>query len=113
MPNKLTDKEIVRALEYCVAHEDTCEECICCENRYPCVTNDPKYSLDLINRLQAENEKIKAKPRLSPNKRKNNVSQIKAEARKEFAERFKKEKSLNWLISTEDVDDLLKKMEGE
>ncbi|MBE6784167.1 MAG: hypothetical protein E7536_09180 [Ruminococcaceae bacterium] len=58
---KMTDNEIIKAFEYCVKHEDTCEGCPCVENKTECVTNHPKHALDLINRQKEEitkNEKI-------------------------------------------------------
>ena len=49
MDNKLTDSEIVNALEDFINHNGHCVDC-------PSIM---KYAFDLINRLQAENEKLK------------------------------------------------------
>ena len=58
MSNKLTDKEIVKALECCGSNAYLCGEC-----PYKRIDNcELKLSadaLDLINRLQAENERLK------------------------------------------------------
>ena len=63
MPDKLTDKDIVKALGCCL---QVCEDCNSC----PAVTSEhttvweckdalSKQVLDLINRLQEENERLK------------------------------------------------------
>lgn len=53
---KLTDAEIKRALE-CCAEGKGCSEC---GYSHKCDgTEHIKYALDLINRLQAENERLK------------------------------------------------------
>ena len=49
MDNKLTDSEIVNALEDFINHNGHCVDC-------PSIM---KYAFDLINRLQAENSKLK------------------------------------------------------
>lgn len=57
---KLTDKEIIKALECCLDRELLCEECPLHNNFYPCLCMNKlkKYSLDLIHRLQSENERL-------------------------------------------------------
>ena len=59
MPDKkLTDSEIVKALKCCVSEHEDCENCqaydFCKDNSHEMV----KATLDLINRLQAENERL-------------------------------------------------------
>lgn len=57
MPNKLTDKEIVKALE-CCPDAYKCDDCECrgyCSKDFEDIM---KYALDLINRLQGENERL-------------------------------------------------------
>ena len=57
MPDKkLTDSEIVKALECCV-NEKTCKNCA--YSGRSCLTPLKRDTLDLINRLQAENERLK------------------------------------------------------
>lgn len=57
---KLTDKEIVKALE-CCSEEDKCKECpYYNKGNFKCLNYKFfKDLLDLINRLQAENERLK------------------------------------------------------
>ncbi len=59
MPNKLTDSEIVKALKQCEMQQ-TCSYCPYFE-KLGCKKRLYKDALDLINRLQAENERLKAK----------------------------------------------------
>lgn len=65
MPDKkLTDSEIVKALECCVSDDnnhndlDECKGCPYIECR-DCTNDLRKETLNLINRLQAENERLK------------------------------------------------------
>ena len=68
MPDKLTDSDIVKALECCSSGDTNC--CNKCPLDKECGVSIPimeelmKYALDLINRLQAENEKNKDTIRL-------------------------------------------------
>jgi hypothetical protein len=97
MPDKkLTDSEIVKALECCVnwKKEGDCAKCPAYERPSFCIKEVRTRSLDLINRLQAENERLFADNQkylsviLWGNKKhkKDCIKQIKAEAYKEFAE---------------------------
>ena len=55
---KLTDNEIKKALECCIIQCSVCQQCPLLpikDNRGKCYTNLKKQTLDLINRLQAEN----------------------------------------------------------
>ena len=62
MPDKkLTDSEIIKALECCANNPN---DCVCYESKCPlfgqkCIDILSKNALDLINRLQAENERLK------------------------------------------------------
>ena len=60
MPDKLTDSEIVKGIEYCSKQEsdENCKKCPIYKqcNEDPCY--EEKLALDLINRLQAENERL-------------------------------------------------------
>lgn len=62
MPDKLTDAEIVKALECCIdVNGANCHECPydeCCSYPKSTMLED---ALDLFNRLQAENEVLKAR----------------------------------------------------
>ena len=58
--NKLTDNEIIKALEYCINYKDGhCENCPYRENEKGvyCVRYLAQNSLDLINRQKAEIER--------------------------------------------------------
>lgn len=95
MPDKLTDSEIVKALECCIGF-DSCEErqCPMVKECGKDIDSVYKYALDLINRLQAENERLKgAKVKLHKLIPKM-IKTAKAEAYKEFAERLLKDLTL-------------------
>ena len=110
---KLTDTEIKKALEYCSNPNNTCDKCILFnakDDSCQCASNLRLQALDLINRLEkkneaykyyyeeclkdlknanTENEKLKAKPIFVNSKiydKQMEQKNIKAEARKEFAE---------------------------
>ena len=55
---KYTDEEVIKALEFCVSNKYTCDGCPCVEGKFECVTNEPKFALDLINRQRAEIESL-------------------------------------------------------
>lgn len=61
MPDKkLTDAEIVKALECCTNTDGPrCGECEFFDGYDLCIDNLQKDTLDLINHLQAENSKLK------------------------------------------------------
>ena len=122
----MTDNEIVKALECCTTNVASCKDC-------PAFvkvdrSNCKKYfrgAIDLINRLQAENDTLKnviknsflekAGCNIDP------LAEIKTEAYKEFAERlllcYEDFDEINEVILLENlvkaIDDLLKEMEGE
>ena len=120
MSNKLTDKEIVKALE-CCPKNIICGECPLCGKK-DCMNKLYINALDLINRLQAENEDYKA---LYEGLKAEHIETIKAikhckaEAYKEFAERLKEKYPWkeDYLYSTKlmgkDIDNLLKELIGE
>lgn len=59
MSDKLTDNEIIKALECRI--DCNCKECPCYKNiegEMRCTEIDEEEIIDLINRLQAENEKL-------------------------------------------------------
>jgi hypothetical protein len=116
----LNDNEIKKALECCKYHRECCfcnyvEEC---GNK----RNLTISTLDLINRLEAENEDIKF---LYENLKEEHLEIIKAikhtkaEAYKEFAERVKEKAvphyfdNCNYAVEIEQIDNLLKELVGE
>lgn len=127
MPNKLTDAEVKKALE------DKIEFKNFDENEYAVIDIEKlKNALDLINRYEAEVERLKEDIKIlrvsveqAPLIRKDGKSplslltaEIKAEAYKEFAERFKKKLSQKyttslWKVYCEEIDNLLKEIIGE
>ncbi len=141
MPDKLTDKEIVKALEKEIQDSKRINSSYALLN-----LNLLKETVDLINRLQEENERLKnAIATLSANavgfaeeidrhvKDKNNafelaaniveaekivISEAKAEAYKEFAERLKKHcyfdhKDQRNVVAEIIIDHYLKELVGE
>ena len=90
----MTDNEIIKALE-CCTQQAGCNGCPLLNSiqmkyrgGYACAEEMRKCALDLINRLQAENERLNEKVDFVGDL-KNIRKQIKAEAYKEFAERLK------------------------
>ena len=57
---KLTDEEIVKALECCNREEVDCENCPYHKKNITCYVAWCEDTLDLIHRLQAENEELKS-----------------------------------------------------
>ena len=129
MPDKLTDNEIVKAMTCYINHQD-CDECKYCIDDYFC--NKAQIcidALDLINRLQAENERLESlSERLGVSvnwkadyiyELEDNLKTAKAEAYKEFAERLKEKAkphyfdNCNFAVPIDDIDNLLKEMVGE
>ena len=124
MPDKkLTDNEIKKALGVCCT-KIPCKECIYMGNKELCVAENTTAVLDLINRLQAENEELKREiedlesvQEISPEAKylvdtkadkvisllteiNKSQEQIKAEAYKECIEKVKeKSAKYNWVSS--------------
>ena len=129
MENKiLTDEQIKKALECCADRETDCREC-CFWKESDCVVAKSKSAIDLINRLQAENERLEnhiADIGKKGDERIAEVSKtIKAEAYKEFADRLKERTSNKFwdgnkmhelkvpFVGVDDLDNLLKELVGE
>ena len=130
MPNKLTDAEIKKALECCCRDDknycdlSSCNDCPLNSTSY-CSNVLRKYTLDLINRLQAEIERLKAKVNhynyCYENFVNNPISRIKSEARKEFAKELSQKSmriedicdSNDFGVSRDTIFKLLKEMESE
>lgn len=143
----MTDNEIVKALECCCDYDNNfnemrfCQVCPLYSNRGECNELLHEYTRDLINRQNAENERLKpfeAKiAEFNSHIRVENMlvfasslgewlefcDNLKSEARKEFAERVKekswdvpyetKEAHFVQVVDVEDIDNLLKEMESE
>jgi hypothetical protein len=117
MPDKkLTDNEIIKALECCKSViGGNCDACpyVCC-NMYE-ESDAIKDAISLINRQKAEIERLQ-KVNDSFTDIGKLYSEIKAEAIKEFAERLKN--SADYCtgtieFDTEDIDNLVKEMVGD
>ena len=124
--NKLTDKEIIKALECCMVDElkkYTCDEC----PYKPCGCSYAlcKDALDLINRQQAELERLTINMNafgLGMKREKERADTIRAEAIKEFAEKLKEDLGI-WSFdftyyadraeARGYIDNLVKEMVGE
>ena len=98
---KLTDNEVLSNLDRLIKKAEHDGILIPCVHR-----SVLKCSLDLINRLQAENERLLQK-----------LQQPQTEAIKEFAERLKEKAYLNdrriYVVLRDDIDDVKKEMVGE
>jgi len=97
----MTDKQVIKALECCVAKENceevSCEICPYCRV-YDCKEVMLKNAIDLINRQKAENDRLLQK-----------MQQLKSEAIKEFA-KYMIDKSQNSIIQVSDIPDYAKEM---
>ena len=112
--NKLTDEQIIKALECCASNKD-CVSCPYYEKTY-CVDAD---ALDLIKRQKAEIETLREKY----DRARYNLQAVlderadHSEAIKEFAERLKEKATVDgdstWWIANIDVDSVVKEMVGE
>ena len=97
MPNKLTDSEIVKALECCARPLPHCYCNECPASKYGGCAMKTENVIDLINRLQAENERLNALIAETNEQRGavihaiTHIDQVKTEAYKEFADRLKNE----------------------
>jgi hypothetical protein len=126
---KLTDNEIIKALKHCYEHKG-CSDCLGSLDSENCILtkNTEEYIYPIINRLQAENEKLsKEVDRLSQVVLYNDsvtemkVEEAKAEAYKEFADRLKEKKARynadNFFvidyIPFKEIDNTLKELVGE
>lgn len=124
---KLTDGEIVKALECCLdISPSTCKNCSLfnvTNSTMVCSKIATKFALDLIIRQQTEIERLNA---LVKTKNKliegldQSISYTYDRAIKEFAERLKEKSDsrfdyseLVFEISEEDIDNLVKEMVGE
>lgn len=111
----MTDNEIIKALDCC--NNGNCDEdCPFFFDRGNCYNLDD-YALDLINRLQAEIEKVKP----IHNSFERELECAKQEAIKEFVERLKEKKRFayahlgktHYTVYEEDIDELVQEMRKE
>lgn len=107
----MTDNEIVEAFKMHLLDNRDCELCPYGPAYYRCDIILLKDALDLINRLQAENERLSKIIRPL-------IAEIKAEAYTEFAEKLKEYATQGFwetdaYVGTEQIDNLLKEMVGE
>ena len=118
---KLTDNEIVKALECC--NKNDCRTCPYGKYNvtgWCCMPKARKDALDLINRLQAENERLKSHIQEGIDLAKQIPEMLtltKAEAYKEFAERLKEKgikvigcNAFDKVIPSNEIDNLLKEL---
>lgn len=136
---KLTDEEIIEALEFCV--KARCSKDCSYKNigNANCIKNIMKDSLDLINRQKAEIEKLKEENknyqellthekganialRVMYDKVSKNIKTAKSEAYKEFAKKLKARTAVTAhgfgddrydLINDDFIEKILKEMVGE
>lgn len=124
---KFTDEQIIEALKCCIAQEN-CEEVSCeiCpyDKVYDCKEVMLKNVLDIFNRKNAENERLKAKILVKDNINDYNTAQLriareelrtaKSNAIKEFAERLKaisdSRPLYDELVYIDEIDNLVKEM---
>lgn len=130
----MTDKEIIKALEICGDDDAGCMECPF-EKQYFCRTTLSSNALDLINRQQAEIERLKnsykqcayerdvflrenpVEMALLIDEQAEKLKTIKTEAIKEFADRLKEKIGdshfQNYGLAILEIHDLVKEMVGE
>lgn len=119
----MTDNEIKKALECCM--ESDCHNCP--YDYFTCDQHQFSDLLDLINRQQAEIERLKLKNGLMNSERKFRkisaeilIARTKAKAYKEFAEKLKENAYLvngvtgfrDMVVDVDDIDNLLKELVG-
>lgn len=111
--SNLSDTETIKFLECCSSNDtDSCLSCPLHISDTLCENMPFKEILDLINRLKAENERLTKEATQFADIGKM-YSEIKSEARKEFAERLKRRMGfcdLPNVIVRDHIDNLLKEM---
>lgn len=102
---KLTDKEIIKALEYCNTIRNDCSDCR--------MKDIASFALDLINRQKVEIERLKGSTIVNNIMESQRIKrEAKAESYKEFA-KFLIDKASKGLIHVSDLPDFVKEMVGE
>lgn len=122
----MTDAKIIKALECCSHEVYDCDACpLNLKEEELCFIEVRKYALDLINRLQADNELLKENNSLlteAGQEWQKRYETAKTEAIKEFAERLKERKhecGCNYrkkpvyAVTEDKIDNLVKEMAGD
>ena len=121
---KMTDNEIIKALECCGRDDVLCCDCAYFDKHFDLACSDALYidALDLINRQKAEIERLEQIIKDSHSicedckeKYAEEFEDAKAEARKEFWEKLKEKRyggTYPYVLITEG-DNLLKEMESD
>lgn len=126
----MTDNDIIKALEYCFTNDwnrTKCDKCKFYTGTMQCVEDLKSASIYLINRQQAEIERLKCEMgKLLPKDCAYAVqmevsnkleTQIRAEAVREFAERLKNKSLTKWdyhdAVDVDEIDNLVKEMTGD
>lgn len=114
----MTDSEIIKVWEYC-AKNQTCRDCPLSELPSNCLFTLNKPTLDLINRQKEDIERLEADNKFLEDRRWKELSEVRAEAIKEFADKLK---NMLGLINGFDydcstifyhIDNLVKEMVGD
>lgn len=114
---KLTDNEIIKALECCLSNEDgKCEECPLRryhDEIFTCLRLKQEYTFALINRLQKENEILQTNAADAFQEGLNeNQKLFENTILDSFAERLKKRFAYNVVIRNT-IDNVLNSMKGK
>ena len=117
----MTDEQLKKALECCNGYDcETCRALKYCDYMHPGAL--ARASLDLINRQKAEIERLKENIDGLNIFTTNQIKVARLQAIKEFAERLKEKcyedfqetyEMLSPYVTDDDIDNLLKEMEGE
>lgn len=118
---KLTDEEIIKALELCHQQNGSipCYDCPCWnDDEQKCKGIDYAATFDLINRQKAEIGRLKGSTIVNNIMESQRIKrEAKAEAYKEFAERLKEKHCdivlYGEIVTVNTIDNLLKEMVGE
>lgn len=109
----MNDEEIKKALECCLETRHDCSDCLL-EKEVYCTSLLHKSILDLINRQQAEIERLKYLLEREERATESFSKQCYKDGIKEFAERLKAKVDLVWdsSVDVEDIDRLVAEMVG-
>ena len=123
--DEMIDTEIIKALECCLDNSPlTCKDCPMfnvTNSTMVCSKIVTKFALDLINRQQAEIERLNNNLSAMVVTMRNSAKATRNEAIKEFAERLKEKKQevftavndSSYAVTVYKIDNLVKEMVGE